>query len=58
MSAIYIGGIVACCEPGCEEVFGSVKDWQVHMYLDHQGPDPDDWSGSDACYAEGIRRTS
>ena|SRR5690348_12731097 len=27
----FIGGSVACCEPGCMAVLGSLADWDVHM---------------------------
>ena len=54
MAAMVIGGLVACCEPGCTEVFANLRDWQEHMELDHS--DPEEYGAGDACYAEGLRR--
>jgi len=52
---LVIGGIILCGE--CEAVFASLRDYEEHMEVVHMGePDPDDFRGSDACYAEGIRR--
>lgn len=56
MKTQLIGGIVVCCEPRCQEVFGTLQDWEDHWEFAHSGLLDDYRHAEIVCAAHGDMR--